>query len=136
MVFIGMRYTGVDANIVALSGIAIAIGTMVDLRIILTENVIKYIVKNRGKNLVRFPGFRRSSGAILTAVSTTIISFIPVFTLQAAEGKLFRPLAFTKSYALIAALVVALFVLPAFLHWLFGFRHQAANHFVNGSTTA
>lgn len=122
MVFIGMRYTGVDANIVALSGIAIAIGTMVDLGIILTENVIKYIDEGRGKNLLDrvYQASAEVSGAIITAVSTTIVSFIPVFTLQAAEGKLFRPLAFTKTYALLAAVVVALFVLPALLHWLFG----------------
>ncbi len=122
MVFIGMRYTGVDANIVALSGIAIAIGTMVDLGIILTENVIKYIDEGRGKNLLDkvYQASAEVSGAIVTAVSTTIISFIPVFTLQAAEGKLFRPLAFTKTYALVAAVVVALFILPALLHWLFG----------------
>lgn len=122
IVFIAMRYTGVDANIVALSGIAIAIGTMVDLGIILTENVIKYLEEDHGKNLLDkvYRASAEVSGAILTAVSTTIISFIPVFTLQAAEGKLFRPLAFTKTYALIAAVVVALFILPAFLHWLFG----------------
>lgn len=122
MVFIGMRYTGVDANIVALSGIAIAIGTMVDLAIILTENVIKYIEEESEDSLLTkiYKASSEVSGAILTAVSTTIISFIPVFTLQAAEGKLFHPLAFTKTYALIAAVVVALFVLPAFLHWLFG----------------
>ena len=122
IVFIAMRYTGVDANIVALSGIAIAIGTMVDLGIILTENVIKYVEEDHGKNLLDkvYRASAEVSGAILTAVSTTIISFIPVFTLQAAEGKLFRPLAFTKTYALIAAVVVALFILPAFLHWLFG----------------
>ncbi len=122
MVFIGMRYTGIDANIVALSGIAIAIGTMVDLGIILTENVIKYMEEDREETLLQkiYLASSEVSGAILTAVSTTIISFIPVFTLQGAEGKLFQPLAFTKSYALVAAVIVALFILPAFLHWLFG----------------
>lgn len=137
MVFIGMRYTGVDANIVALSGIAIAIGTMVDLGIILTENVIKYIEEGKGKNLLDkvYQASAEVSGAILTAVSTTIISFIPVFTLQAAEGKLFRPLAFTKTYALIAAVIVALFILPAFLHWLFGLgiKRQSFRKWLNYS---
>ncbi|UII33076.1 efflux RND transporter permease subunit [Fulvivirga ulvae] len=124
MVFIAMRYTNVDANIVALSGIAIAIGTMVDLGIILTENVIKYLDENKGKNLLEtiYEASAEVSGAIVTAVSTTIISFIPVFTLEAAEGKLFRPLAFTKTFALASAVIIALFILPALAHWLFGLK--------------
>lgn len=124
MVFIAMRYTGVDANIVALSGIAIAIGTMVDLGIILTENVIKYIDEDLGDSLLDkvYQASAEVSGAIVTAVSTTIVSFIPVFTLQAAEGRLFHPLAFTKSFALVGAVIVALFIMPALLHWLFGLR--------------
>ena len=124
MVFIAMKYTGVDANIVALSGIAIAIGTMVDLGIILTENVHNHINSNPENNLFRniLNAAREVSGAIMTAVSTTIISFVPVFALEAAEGKLFRPLAFTKSYALVAALFVTLLILPSLTHWILGFR--------------
>jgi copper/silver efflux system protein len=125
MVFIAMRYTGVDANIVALSGIAIAIGTMVDLGIILSENIVKHIDEAPpGQKLTDtiYKGASEVSSAILTAVSTTIVSFIPVFTMQAAEGKLFGPLAFTKTFALVAALIVALFILPAFAHWVFGAR--------------
>jgi Cu(I)/Ag(I) efflux system membrane protein CusA/SilA len=123
MVFIAMRYFGVDANIVALSGIAIAIGTMVDLGVILSENIIKHLkVKTRGQSLMEtvYKGSAEVSSAILTAVSTTIVSFIPVFTLQAAEGKLFGPLAFTKTFALVAALIVTLFILPTFAHVIFG----------------
>lgn len=125
MVFIAMRYFGVDANIVALSGIAIAIGTMVDLGVILSENVIKHIDEAPpGQKLIEtvYNGSAEVGTAILTAVSTTIVSFIPVFTLQAAEGKLFRPLAFTKTFALIAALLVSLLILPALAHWFFGIR--------------
>jgi Cu(I)/Ag(I) efflux system membrane protein CusA/SilA len=125
MVFIAMRYFGVDANIVALSGIAIAIGTMVDLGIILSENVIKHIKESpKPQKLIDtiYNASAEVGSAILTAVSTTIISFIPVFTMEAAEGKLFRPLAFTKTFALIAALVVALIILPAFAHWFFGLK--------------
>ncbi len=124
MVFIAMKYTGVMANIVALSGIAIAIGTMVDLGIILTENVIRYQEENPGQSSFKliYNASAEVSGAILTAVSTTIVSFIPVFALEGAEGKLFRPLAFTKTYALIAAVIIALFVLPALAHWLTGIR--------------
>ena len=122
MVFIGMKYTGVDANIVALSGIAIAIGTMVDMGIILTENVLRHMDEAApGERLIEV--IARASvevgSAIVTAVSTTIVSFLPVFTLQAAEGKLFTPLAFTKTYALIAAVIVALVFLPAVAHVLY-----------------
>jgi Cu(I)/Ag(I) efflux system membrane protein CusA/SilA len=125
MVFIAMRYFGVDANIVALSGIAIAIGTMVDLGIILSENIIKHIDEAPpGQKLIDtiYNGSSEVATAILTAVSTTIVSFIPVFTMQAAEGKLFGPLAFTKSFALLAALIVSLLILPTLAHWFFGFN--------------
>ena len=125
MVFIAMRYFGVTANIVALSGIAIAIGTMVDLGIILSENVIKNIEEAPpGQKMIItvYKGASEVSSAILTAVSTTIVSFIPVFTMQAAEGKLFGPLAYTKTFALVAALLVSLLILPTLAHWFFGFR--------------
>ncbi len=125
MVFISMRYFGVDANIVALSGIAIAIGTMVDLGVILSENVIRHLEKAPpGQKLIDtvYNGAAEVSSAILTAVSTTVVSFIPVFTMQAAEGKLFRPLAFTKTFALISALLVTLLILPTLAHWFFSFR--------------
>jgi Cu(I)/Ag(I) efflux system membrane protein CusA/SilA len=125
MVFIAMRYFGVEANIVALSGIAIAIGTMVDLGIVLSENVIKHLKDApRSRKLVEtiYYASAEVSSAIITAVATTIVSFIPVFTLEAAEGKLFRPLAFTKTFALIAALIVALLILPTLAHWFFGLK--------------
>ncbi|NQV52200.1 MAG: efflux RND transporter permease subunit [Flavobacteriales bacterium] len=125
MVFIAMRYFGVDANIVALSGIAIAIGTMVDLGIVLSENIIKHIDELEEGTSVKtavLNGASEVASAIVTAVATTIVSFIPVFTLEAAEGKLFRPLAFTKSFALIAALIVALIILPTVAHWVFGWK--------------
>lgn len=125
MVFIAMRYFEVDANIVALSGIAIAIGTMVDLGIILSENVIKHIDEAKpGQKLIHtiYNAASEVSSAIVSAVTTTIVSFIPVFTMEAAEGKLFRPLAFTKTFALLASLVVALIILPTIAHWLFGIK--------------
>jgi Cu(I)/Ag(I) efflux system membrane protein CusA/SilA len=136
MVFIAMRYFGVDANIVALSGIAIAIGTMVDLGVILSENIIKHVDEAPpGQKLITtiYNGASEVSSAILTAVSTTIVSFIPVFTMQAAEGKLFGPLAFTKTFALIAALIVSLFILPMLAHWFFGakIKNQKIRKWVN-----
>ncbi|GAA0893522.1 efflux RND transporter permease subunit [Fulvivirga kasyanovii] len=136
MVFIAMRYFGVDANIVALSGIAIAIGTMVDLGIILSENIIKHMDEAPpGQKLIEtiYNGSAEVATAILTAVSTTIVSFIPVFTMQAAEGKLFGPLAFTKTFALIAALIVSLIILPTLAHWFFGARikNKTVSRWVN-----
>lgn len=125
MVFIAMRYFGVDANIVALSGIAIAIGTMVDLGIVLSENVLKHVDQSNSKTPLLeliYNAATEVSSAIVTAVATTIVSFIPVFTMEAAEGKLFRPLAFTKTFALISALLVTLIFLPTIAHWIFGFN--------------
>ena len=127
MVFIAMKLFGVDANIVALSGIAIAIGTMVDVGVILSENIIRHLDENRSHesrnlipiNTVVYNATAEVSGAIVTAVMTTIISFIPVFTMIGAEGKLFRPLAFTKTFALTASIIVALFLIPPFAAFLF-----------------
>ncbi|MEM5540764.1 efflux RND transporter permease subunit [Olleya sp. AS48] len=122
MVFIAMKLFGVDANIVALSGIAIAIGTMVDVGVILSENIIRHLDEDDGNqsiNTVVYNATSEVSGAIVTAVMTTIISFIPVFTMIGAEGKLFRPLAFTKTFALTASIIVALFLIPPFAAFLF-----------------
>ncbi|MBX2968450.1 MAG: efflux RND transporter permease subunit [Cyclobacteriaceae bacterium] len=125
MCFIFMKYFHVDANIVALSGIAIAIGTMVDLGIILNENVLKHLEeapKEQSLLTTVYNAVSEVSSAIITAVSTTIVSFLPVFTLQAAEGKLFGPLAYTKTFALVAALIFTLTIMPAFSHWVFGWK--------------
>jgi len=128
MVFIGMKFFGVDANIVALSGIAIAIGTMVDIGVILTENIIRHIDESkldkvkRSMNSIVYTATEEVSGAILTAVATTIVSFVPVFTMIGAEGKLFRPLAATKTMALTASVIAALFLIPPFAAWLFGWK--------------
>lgn len=124
MCFIAMRYLGVDANIVALSGIAIAIGTMVDVGIVLTENVSRHLDMKKDQKLVDiiFEASKEVAPAIITAVMTTVVSFIPVFTLEAAEGKLFRPLAFTKTFALVAAILVALLILPTLAYWFFDFQ--------------
>ena len=125
MCFVFMRYFGVDANIMALSGIAIAIGTLVDLGIILSENVLRYLERapeGQSKLKTIYLATAEVSGAILTAVGTTIISFLPVFTLEAAEGKLFGPLAYTKSFVLLAAALITLFILPALTHWAFNWK--------------
>jgi copper/silver efflux system protein len=122
MCFIAMKQFGVDANIVALSGIAIAIGTMVDMGIILCENILRHLDEADPAESRLEVVYRASSevgSAVLTAVSTTIISFLPVFTMVGAEGKLFRPLAFTKTFALLASVIVALTIIPPAAHLLF-----------------
>ncbi len=116
MSFIMMKYFRVDANIVALSGIAISIGTMVDLGIIMNENILRHLreAADKGKSRLEtvYEGAVEVAPAILTAVSTTIVSFLPVFTLQAAEGRLFSPLAFTKTFALVASLIISMAFMP------------------------
>ncbi|NGZ90594.1 efflux RND transporter permease subunit [Psychroflexus maritimus] len=121
LVFIAMKFFNVQANIVALSGIAIAIGTMIDLAIILSENVLKKLEDSPDDSLVKniYQGSAEVSSAILTAVLTTVISFVPVFALEAAEGKLFIPLAYTKTFALIAAFLVTVLVLPTLMYVAF-----------------
>jgi Cu(I)/Ag(I) efflux system membrane protein CusA/SilA len=122
MCFIAMKLFGVDANIVALSGIAIAIGTMVDMGIIICENILKHLEQAGPDDDTKEIVFKAASevgGAVLTAVSTTVVSFLPVFTMSGAEGKLFKPLAYTKTFALIASVIVALTIIPPAAHILF-----------------
>lgn len=123
MVFIAMKQFGVDANIVALSGIAIAIGTIVDMGIVMTENIVKHLKEAPDeKNKLRtiYQAAVEVGPAIVTAVATTVISFLPVFTMTGAEGKLFKPLAFTKTFALLASIIIAIVILPPFAHLFLG----------------
>jgi len=122
MVFVGMKLFGIDANIVALSGIAIAIGTIVDMGIVVSENMLKHLDEadeSDNKLKVIYKAASEVGGAVLTAVSTTVVSFLPVFTMEAAEGKLFKPLAYTKTFALISSVIIALTVLPPLAHILY-----------------
>jgi copper/silver efflux system protein len=125
MCFIFMKLFNVDSNIVSLAGIAIAIGTIVDMGIIVTENALKHL-KEAPPDEPRIEVVHRSTrevgSAVLTAISTTIISFLAVFTMTGAEGKMFTPLAFTKTFVLIGSVIVALTVVPAAIHLLIGKR--------------
>ena len=121
--FITMKLAGVDANIVALAGIAIAIGTVVDVGIVLTENMLKHLDEadpGESKATVIYRAVTEVAGAVTTSVATTVISFLPVFTMTGEAGRLFRPLAFTKTFALIASIVVALTIIPPVAHIIFG----------------
>lgn len=121
--FIGMKLFGVDANIVALSGIAIAIGTVVDVGIVLTENIIKHLKEaapGSSSATVIYEAVTEVAGAVTTSVMTTVVSFLPVFTMTGEAGRLYRPLAYTKSFALIASIIVALTIIPPIAHFLLG----------------
>jgi len=122
MAFILMKYTGVDANVVALAGIAISIGVVVDMGIILVENMVRKLDEaspDEDRLTVIYEAAAEVSPAVVTALSTTIVSFLPVFMLQQAEGKLFGPLAFTKTYVLLATMIIVITLIPPFAHWLF-----------------
>lgn len=126
MTFILMRFFGVDANIVALSGIAIAIGVMVDIGIVDVENILRHLEMPenhgiRGRKLmdVIYQATTEVRAAVVTSIATTIVSFLPVFAMQAQEGKLFHPLAWTKTFALFSAFLLGIIVLPTLVHIFF-----------------
>jgi copper/silver efflux system protein len=126
MTFILMRFFGIDANIVALSGIAIAIGVMVDIGIVDVENILRHLEMPENKGIhgkklmqVIYEATTEVRAAVVTSIATTIVSFLPVFAMQAQEGKLFHPLAFTKTFALLSAFVLGIIVLPTLVHIFF-----------------
>lgn len=122
LTFVAMKYFGVDANVVALAGIAIAIGEIVDVGIVISENAVRRLEEAPpgAKSIdVIYRSTCEVAGAVVTSVATTIVSFLPVFSLQFAEGKLFRPLAYTKTFAMGASIVIAIVILPPLLHLFF-----------------
>lgn len=123
LAFILMKVFKIDSNLMSLGGIAIAIGTMVDMGIILCENIVRHFDEAPEDEPTVETIYRASSevgSAVVTAISTTLVSFLPVFAMFGPEGKLFKPLAWTKTFALFASVVVALTILPALAHLIFG----------------
>lgn len=121
LTFIIMKYCGVDANIVALAGIAIAIGEIADVGIVICENAVKRLDEappGANRLEVIYRSTSEVASAVMTSILTTIVSFLPVFSLQMAEGKLFRPLAYTKTFSMAASILIAIIVLPPLLHLL------------------
>ena len=115
MAFIVMYFQGVGANIMSLGGIAIAIGAMVDAAIVIVENAHRHLERDRGK----VPHWRIIARAstevgptLFFALLVITISFAPIFALEAQEGRLFRPLAFTKTYAMAAAALLSVTLVP------------------------
>ncbi len=126
--FIIMQQMGVEANIMSLGGIVIAIGVMVDSGIVMTENIYRHLaeaVQKKGDQLTRKErleactiGAREVGTPVLFALLTTIVSFIPVFALSGKSGRLFHPLAFTKTFAMAGAALIALTLLPSLGYFL------------------
>lgn len=110
--FVLMKLSGVGANIMALGGIAIAIGSMVDIGIVFVENINQHLREAGDRRAAVRAATAEVAPAVLTAVLTTVVSFLPVLGLTDAELRLFAPLVLTKTFAMIMALVIALLVLP------------------------
>ncbi len=145
MTFILMRAFGIEANIVALSGIAIAIGVMVDIGIVDVENILRHLEMPENKGIkgrklldVIYLATTEVRAAVVTSIATTIVSFLPVFAMQAAEGKLFHPLAFTKTFALVSAFILGIVVLPTLTHIFFSIHidTKKIRKFFNGGLIA
>ncbi len=119
--FLGMWLVGVDANIMSVAGIAIAIGDVTDMGIIMAENIFRRLTTappGKSRREVVYEGAVEVGEAIWSAVSNTLVSFLPVFALTDQEGKLFRPLAYTKSFAIVASFVLAITVVPVICLYL------------------
>ena len=118
MAFLVMRWQGLNANIMSLSGIAIAIGAMVDAAIVMIENAHKHIERDGGKKdhwQIIIDSSKEVGPALFYSLLIITLSFLPVFTLQAQEGRLFKPLAFTKTYSMASAAILALTIVPVFM---------------------
>ncbi len=119
--FIIMEYQGINANIMSLGGIAIAIGAMVDAAIVMIENVHKHMEHNNGKKghwEVILEASVEVGPALFFSLLIIAISFLPVFTLEAQEGRLFRPLAYTKTYAMMGAAFLAITLVPVLMGYM------------------
>lgn len=123
--FLLMYWFGIDSNIMSLAGLAIAIGDVADMGIIMTENIYRHIADQSDKSKAKsyftrvYEGATEVGAAILVAVSNTLIAFIPVFFLTDQEGKLFQPLAFTKTFAIGSSVILAITVVPVMCYLLF-----------------
>ncbi len=117
--FIIMHWQGLNANIMSLGGIAIAIGTMIDGAIVMIENMHKHMEKTPLTDKNRWQIVAKSASEVGPALFFSLliitVSFIPVFTLEAQEGRMFSPLAFTKTYAMAASAVLTITLVPVLM---------------------
>jgi Cu(I)/Ag(I) efflux system membrane protein CusA/SilA len=141
MAFLGMYYAGISSNIMSLAGIAIAIGVLVDAGIVVTENAFRFVeqrgVDPRDRSRV-WSAVRESTRLVgrpvFFSMAIILLAFIPVFALTGQEGKLFHPLAFTKTFAVLAATVIAVTLVPVLCSVLLGgkFHAEEANPVMRG----
>ncbi|MFD1191018.1 efflux RND transporter permease subunit [Phenylobacterium conjunctum] len=148
MALIVMRVQGVNANIMSLGGIAIAIGAMVDAAVVMIENAHKHIEQweheHPGEKLKGAEHWRviteaaaQVGPALFLSLVIITLSFVPVFTLQAQEGRLFKPLAFTKSYSMAGAAILSITLVPVLMGYLIRGRIPPENsNFLNRGLTA
>jgi Cu(I)/Ag(I) efflux system membrane protein CusA/SilA len=119
--FIVMYYQGVNANIMSLGGIAIAIGTMIDAGIVMVENAHKHLERDRSgrpRREILIEAATEVGPSLFFSLLIVTVSFLPIFALEAQEGRLFKPLAFTKTYAMAGAALLSVTVVPALMIWL------------------
>jgi copper/silver efflux system protein len=134
--FLGMYYAGISSNIMSLAGIAIAIGVLVDAGIVVTENAFRYVEQRRVDPHDRgrvwqivLESTRLVGRPVFFSMAIIVLAFVPVFALTGQEGKLFHPLAFTKTFAVLAATVISVTLVPVLCSLLLGgkFRPEDAN---------
>src|SRR6188768_1876309 len=139
--FLGMHYAGISSNIMSLAGIAIAIGVLVDAGIVVTENAFRFLEQGRvdASDRTRVWETVRDSTRLVGrpvffSMAIILLAFIPVFALTGQEGKLFHPLAFTKTFAVLAATVIAVTLVPVLCSLLLGgkFHPEEANPVMRG----
>ena len=130
--FLGMHYAGISSNIMSLAGIAIAIGVLVDAGIVVTENAFRYVeqrgVDPRDRQLVWetvLDSTRLVGRPVFFSMAIIVLAFVPVFALTGQEGKLFHPLAFTKTFAVLAATVISVTLVPVLCSLLLGGRFHS-----------
>jgi len=120
--FIVMRLQGINANIMSLGGIAIAIGTLVDAAIVMTENAHRKLERGvpdgQDRLEVIYEACREVGPSLFFSLMIVALSFLPVFTLEAQEGRMFAPLAYTKTYAMVAASLLSITLVPVLIYYL------------------
>ena len=124
--FIPMYYLGVSSNIMSLGGIALAIGVLVDAAIVMVENAYRHVSEPVGEERVAYEdqpravvaAARQVGRAIFFSLAIIVVSFVPVFLLEAQEGRMFRPLAFTKTFAMVAAALFSITLVPVLMAML------------------
>ena len=132
MSFLGMYYAGISSNIMSLAGIAIAIGVLVDAGIVVTENAFRFLERRRVETTDRRQvletvrdSTRLVGRPVFFSMAIILLAFIPVFALTGQEGKLFHPLAFTKTFAVLAATILAVTLVPVLCTLLLAGRFHA-----------